>query len=103
MVTSSPASPPAAPLVGRVPETAVIEDLLARIGDRGGALLVRGEPGIGKSALLLEASRRASERGVHVLRTAGVQSEAHLPFAGLQRLLRPILSRVDALSVQQRD
>ncbi len=71
--------------------------------DTGGALLVRGVAGIGKSALLDEAAAIAGDRGMIVLRTGAVQSEARLPFAGLHGLLRPVLPHVAALPDPQRD
>src|SRR3954452_11551986 len=89
-------------LVGRAPELRRLEDLLAALGERGGGLLLRGEPGIGKSALLTAAAAGALERGFRVLRTTGVQSEARLPFAGLQQLLWPVLDHLDALAPPQR-
>ena len=55
--------------------------------------MFRGEPGIGKSRLLAEAARLARERDITVLRTSGVQAEAHLAFAGLHQLVRPIRDR----------
>jgi hypothetical protein len=80
------------PLVGRERELQVLNAVVDGVGDRGGALVVCGEPGIGKSALLAMASRRATDRGMLALTAAGVQSETHLPFAGLHQLLRPILA-----------
>lgn len=62
---------------------------------RSGVLVLRGEAGIGKSALLDEAAAAATE--VRVLRAAGVEAESALPFAGLHMLLRPALGRLDAL------
>ena len=56
---------------------------------RGGALVVLGQPGVGKSALLADAVARAD--GMTVLRTQGVESESPLAFAALQRLLRPVM------------
>src|SRR5919107_2818008 len=79
-------------LVGRERELEAVAMLLDGAPERGGALLLRGEPGIGKSALLAEAGRRAGAAGLRVLSAAGVQSEANLPFAGLHQLLRPVLS-----------
>jgi hypothetical protein len=60
----------------------VLDGLVDGVGERGGALVVRGEAGIGKSALLAAASTRATEHGITVLTTTGVQTEAHLPVAG---------------------
>ncbi|MGK5551484.1 ATP-binding protein [Actinomadura kijaniata] len=70
----------------------------ARSGGSG-VLVVRGEPGIGKTALLDQAARDAE--GLRVLRAEGVEAEAGLPFAALQMLLRPVLSRMDRLPAPQ--
>jgi DNA-binding CsgD family transcriptional regulator len=63
--------------------------------------VVRGEPGMGKSALLDYAAQRAS--GCRVARTAGVQSEMELAFSGLNQLCIPMLDRLDRLPEPQRD
>lgn len=63
----------------------------------GGALVLRGEPGVGKTRLLSEATAIARDRGFTVLNTAGVQSEAQLAFAGLHQLLRPVRSSMAQL------
>ena len=76
--------------------------LLDDVTARGQALVVHGEPGIGKSRLLSETERTARERGMAVLSTTGVQSEAHLPFAGLHQLLRPVRGRAGELREVQR-
>jgi DNA-binding CsgD family transcriptional regulator len=89
-------------LVGREHELALIEDRLVQAGDQGGALVVRGEPGVGKSSLLEVARRTASDRGLATLMTAGFQSEAHVAFAGLHRLLRPVLGSLARLPAPQR-
>ena len=81
----------------------MLDQLVTRIPERGGALVVRGDPGIGKTALLAVASAAASSKGVSVLRTAGAQSEIGLAFAGLHQLLRPVLARLDRLPGPQRD
>jgi predicted ATPase len=96
------ASPPVASLVGREYETTLLRGLVERARDRGGAVVVRGEAGIGKSALLVEASRVAAAGGLRVLSTAGVQSEAQVAFSGLHQLLRPVMSQVDDLPGPQR-
>ena len=89
-------------LHGRDAELALIDDLLARAraGDSG-ALVLRGEPGIGKSALLAVAAGRAGD--FRVIRAAGAEEEAELPYAGLQLLLRPALDGVGALPGVQAD
>jgi DNA-binding CsgD family transcriptional regulator len=83
-------------LVGRGRERARIDELLegASAGESG-SLIVRGEAGIGKSALLDYAAARAD--GMQLLTTAGVQAESDLAFAGLYGLLRPILGRLSEL------
>jgi DNA-binding CsgD family transcriptional regulator len=69
---------------------------------RGQALVLHGDPGIGKSRLLSETARMARDRGMAVLTTTGVQSETHLPFAGLHQLLRPVRARAADLPSVQR-
>src|SRR2546422_10571720 len=84
-------------LLGRERELGVIEELPEQVGRRGGALVVRGEAGVGKTALLDAAGRMAHARGMPVLTTTGVKSEAHLSFAGLHQLLHPGLAALDGL------
>ncbi|MFJ9827648.1 AAA family ATPase [Streptomyces sp. NPDC101160] len=89
-----------ASLSGRGRELAFLERLLAEAAEgRGGAVVVRGEAGAGKTALLERAGVLASEGTV--LRCAGVESEAALPYAGLQVLLRGTLDRARRLSGRQ--
>jgi AAA ATPase-like protein len=90
------------PLLGRGEEQSLITSLLDDVAARGQALVVRGEPGIGKSRLLSICERTAGERGMAVLSTTGVQSEANLPFAGLHQLLRPVRDRASGLRDVQR-
>ena len=87
-------------IVGRSEELEVIDRLLdeAREG-RSACLVLRGEPGIGKTSLLDAAAERAS--GLTVLRARGVELEAELPYSGLLELLRPILADVDRLPEPQ--
>jgi hypothetical protein len=83
-------------LVGRDAETAAIESLLAAARDgRSGVLVLRGEAGIGKSALLDHALERAE--GFTVLRGAGVEVESELAYAALHQLLRPVFDRITQL------
>ncbi|WP_242910501.1 AAA family ATPase [Actinomadura terrae] len=86
-------------LRGRGEQRAAIARLVAGAREgRGGALVLRGEAGIGKTALLDEAAADPhGPHGLRVLRATGVEAEAALPFAGLQMLLRPVLPEVDAL------
>jgi hypothetical protein len=80
----------------------LLTSLLDGVDEAGGALVIRGEPGIGKSRLLAEAATLARDRDFIVLGATGVQSEAHLPFAGLHQLLRPVRSRLNGLAETQR-
>lgn len=83
-------------LFGRAMECGRIADLLdgAR-GGRSGVLVIRGDAGIGKSALLRHAVGGAE--GMRVLSARGVELEAELPFAGLHELLGPALDRLDRI------
>jgi DNA-binding CsgD family transcriptional regulator len=90
------------PLVGRREELRVLEELLESGRDHGGGVLVRGEAGIGKTELLAAANATARGRGYQVLSTVGLESESHLPFAGLHRLLRPLLDTASRLPGPQR-
>jgi tetratricopeptide (TPR) repeat protein len=97
-------------LYGRTVEQSVIDDLLAGASvGRSGVLVIRGDPGIGKTALLDYAARRADVAagpegaGMRVIRVRGVESEAELPFAGLHLLLRPALDHLPALPQTQQD
>ncbi|MBA2956172.1 AAA family ATPase [Nocardioides sp. CGMCC 1.13656] len=87
-------------LRGRDLEQATLREVVARArAGQGSALLLRGQPGVGKSALLEDAVTAADD--LTVLRTRGVESEAPLPFAALHRLLRPVLNRLDGLPAPQ--
>ncbi|MFF0295746.1 ATP-binding protein [Kitasatospora sp. NPDC004614] len=87
-------------LYGRGAEQAAVGRLLeAAVAGRAGVLVLRGEPGVGKSALLAEAAVSAPGR---VLRATGVESEARLPYAALSQLLAPVLDRVPELPGPQR-
>jgi DNA-binding CsgD family transcriptional regulator len=99
----APAHGEATPLLGRLAEQRLLTSLLDGVSTRGQALVLHGEPGIGKSRLLAEATRAAREQGMIVLATAGVQSEAQLPFAGLHQLLRPVRDRANELPAAQRN
>jgi DNA-binding CsgD family transcriptional regulator len=87
-------------LLGREREQAKLDRLLqdAREG-RSGVVAITGEAGIGKSALLAFARDQAD--GMNVLRARGIESEAHIPFAGLFELLRPALGCLDQIPAPQ--
>jgi DNA-binding CsgD family transcriptional regulator len=84
----------------RLTEREALDGLLheARNG-RSAVLVVRGEAGVGKSALLQHAAREAS--GFRVAQIAGVESEMELPFAGLHQLCAPMLAKLDRLPAPQ--
>lgn len=84
-------------LVGRAPELEVLSARLSALrGATGFALLLLGEPGIGKTALLDELARAAGEDAT-VLRARGLEAEAELPFAAVRALLAPVLDRRERL------
>src|SRR3954465_6615294 len=94
-------SPPRPPvLLGRAGERQQLDRLLDNVRTGQSAVLViRGDPGGGKTALLHHCARPGA--GFRVARVAGVESEMELPFAGLHQLCAPMLSRLDALPEPQ--
>ena len=89
-------------LTDRRIERAALDRLVEAVrGGQSRALVLRGDPGVGKTALLDYLARRAS--GCHVARASGVQSEMELAFAGLHQLGAPMLSRAEHLPAPQRD
>src|SRR6201993_757158 len=89
-------------LLDRLPERAALNQLLeaARAG-RSGVLVMRGEPGVGKTALLEYVGESAA--GLRVARGGGVESEMELAFAALQQLCAPMLDKLEGLPDPQRD
>lgn len=89
-------------LVGRERERQVIATLVAaaRVGESG-TLVLSGEAGIGKSALLEDAAVAVVAAEMRVLRAAGIDAEQEVPFGGLLQLLRPVLEHLDALPAPQ--
>ncbi|MEU1183843.1 AAA family ATPase [Streptomyces sp. NPDC005820] len=85
--------------VGRRREFEVLDGLLAALPDRGAALLLCGDPGIGKSMLLEYAAQRGRAQ---VLRARGVESEAVLPYAVLAEVLLPLRKHFAELPASQR-
>src|SRR5258708_13193424 len=70
-------------------------------GGRGGVLVVQGDPGVGKTALLEDTAKVAQQ--FRVLRTAGAEGEQEFPYAALHRFCAPALARIDQLPAPQRD
>ncbi|MGD0557282.1 MAG: AAA family ATPase [Streptosporangiaceae bacterium] len=85
-------------LLGRDHEQRVIKGLV----QNGGALVLVGDPGIGKSTLIAAARRFAIEQDMKVLAATGVPAESHLPYAGLHQLLRPLREDIGDLPGPQR-
>jgi len=91
-------------LTGRVSERAVLDGLIeaVRAGDSR-VLVVRGDPGVGKTVLLDHLAGHASDSGCRLARAVGVQSEMELAFAGLHQLCAPMLDHLGRIPVPQRD
>src|SRR5580704_726923 len=95
-----PGEPPArhhAPIIGRDAALARVRGLVDPIPQSSQVLLVIGEAGMGKTVLLADAAGQARSAGMRVLAVTGRESESKLAFTGLHQLLRPVLSRTDAL------
>ena len=91
-----------AQLVGRKSECSVVDELLRQVSDgASGALVVRGEPGIGKSAILDYAAKAAP--GFLVLAVTGIESEMEVVFSGLQQACAPLAGRLGQLPPPQAD
>ncbi|WP_141726210.1 ATP-binding protein, partial [Actinacidiphila rubida] len=95
-------------LVGRGDDLAFIRAFFGDAGAlgagvRGAALVVTGEAGVGKSAVLDAVAGGAVRDGVRVLRAAGVQFEADIAYAGLNQLLVPLFDDFEALDAVHRD
>src|ERR1051325_8467701 len=87
--------------LGRTRERERLDAMLTQARDGHSAVLViRGEAGIGKTALLRYAARQAS--GLRTTEVEGVQAEMELPFAAVHRLCAPMFDRLDALAEPQR-
>jgi DNA-binding CsgD family transcriptional regulator len=90
-------------LVGRSTEREVLTGLLARAAAGcSGALVLRGEPGVGKSALLDDTAAAAMADGIQTARLTGVESETQLGYAALHRFLLPFRGQLERLPGPQR-
>ncbi|MEU5580643.1 AAA family ATPase [Streptomyces huasconensis] len=90
-------------LAGRDEQLTAIDAALAGIAAAGTSVLLRGDPGMGKTALLKAAETKARDAGLRVLRMTGAEAESGLPFAALHQVLWPLLDDTRALSAEQRD
>ncbi|MGW5636039.1 helix-turn-helix transcriptional regulator [Streptomyces sp. NPDC003832] len=97
-----PPSSRAGPLVGRDQDLQMIASLLPGKAEGGSALLLRGDPGVGKTALLDAAAGQADQAGILALRVSGVEGEADMAFAGLHQMLAPLHRAVVRLPSAQR-
>lgn len=96
-------SRPGVDLAGRTAELELMNSLFAG-HDRGGtSLLLRGAPGVGKTALLDAAAVRAADVGMRVLRASGVEFEAEMNFSALHQMLWPLRRHADRLAGHHRD
>jgi ABC-type lipoprotein export system ATPase subunit len=84
-------------LFGRERDAAFLRGFVETAATDGGALLLTGDAGVGKTALLNTVATQARRRGVRVLRASGAEYEASLSFAGVNQLLQPVLALVDEL------
>ena len=93
---------PASRLRGRGEECAALDRLITTVrSGRSQVLVLRGEAGVGKSALLKYVREHAT--GFQLARAVGVESEMELPFSGLQQLCAPLMSHLDGLPGPQRE
>ena len=91
-------------LTGRRSERDGLDRLIEAVRTgQGQALVLCGDPGVGKTVLLEYLAGRAARSGCRVAHALGVQSETELAFAGLHQLCAPMLSRAERLPVPQRD
>ena len=84
-------------LVGREGDLPLLRAFVAEAAEDGGALLLTGDAGVGKTALLNVVAAEARRGGARVLRAAGAEYEAALSFAGLSQLLGPVLGQLSEL------
>ncbi|MEU8327744.1 AAA family ATPase [Micromonospora sp. NPDC048839] len=89
-------------LIGRTEDVTSIRDFFEKAGIHGGALLLVGDAGVGKTAVLDEFAAGQAERGTRVLRAAGVQFEADVNYSALNQLLFPLGDEMPVLSEAHR-
>jgi DNA-binding CsgD family transcriptional regulator len=91
------------PLIGREAELALIDEFLAQAAAEGGSLVLGGEPGVGKTALLQVAADRAVAAGTRVVRAEGAEFETTGVFPGLSQILIPLSAGLETLLPVHRD
>jgi hypothetical protein len=90
-------------LIGRDRELEILMRFLEHAATDGGAFVLVGEPGAGKTALLDAAADAAEEAGTGVLRAAGAEFEADLAYSGLHQVLLPVFGQFERLGATHRD
>lgn len=88
-------------LIGRQPDLEIIASLIEGAANGKRAMIVRGEPGIGKTAILEAVEAEARARGTLVYRSSGVETEAGLDFSGLHQLVRPLWNASSNADLEQ--
>ena len=94
---------PAEGLTGRVRELGFLQEFFRQAAVSGGALLLSGDPGVGKTALLDALAGAAAGSGATVLRAAGAEFEGDVSFAGLNQALFPLLGEFGGLGAAHRE
>ena len=102
MLTAGPPPEPES-VVGRDAEIDVLQSFIERAALNGEPLLLIGDAGVGKTALLDVAARRATSLGVSVVRAAGAEFEADISFSALHQALLPLLNGIEGLRPLYRD
>jgi len=100
--TAFRAGPPAG-LVGREQDLGVVRSFATQASVSGGGLVIAGEPGVGKTTLLEAVATEGEAAGIRVLRSAGVEYEAGISYAGLNLALLPLAGSIPLLDSAYRD
>ncbi|MEU3445436.1 AAA family ATPase [Streptomyces griseoincarnatus] len=87
--------------MGRTRELHALEAMLGEVGNEGAVLLLQGDPGVGKTALLDAMAARARTNGLRVVRVVGIESEQELAFSALHQLLYPLFEHATELPAFQ--
>ena len=90
-------------LIGRDRDLGFLREFVRQAAAGGGALVLSGDPGMGKTALLNALAESAAAAGTVVLRVTGAEFEGEISFAGLNQVLLPVLGDVDELGAAHRD